>query len=692
MSKNSPFIYVFLKEENGKTITLIQLYSQIPIKQTYKPIMDKLKLSKPSTFSLYFQNKLLIDPITLKEAGVPNYGDLFLKLQQESTLTTDKASVVQNSPKKPVSLQNQGINQATQIMQPNWATLGLYEVVANKNVMPDSVNALIDESISLGSPLGWSPKKMSVRKIPVLSKLNRNSEKVAPKTNENTKLAEKALLAEKTLIKKIVLIQTFMRGKKAKKLFLLRKKKLRYRNCIIEELIQSEGKYKNSLFCIKNNVILKFREKKFMTKEVEYTVFSTLENICELSENLHTILNGIFEGGFIKHRTKIAEVILKMMPYFKLYTPYFNNFDQSRVCLEKLRKSNGKLAIWLKENEHMPQLENLDLSSLLIKPIQRLPKYVLLFKDLKKNTEEAHPDYRNIVETLEKFEQINNELNSQMKEYLRKIRIFELQQIFGDPNKLQILEAGREFLEEEAISIILGDLPREAILYFFTDMLVVGCRVNNNDWKLLKSIVLDENSYCREQQDTQYFENVFTVYGKEAMTLCTDNLENRLKAMGIVNILIKGIKEKSRNKGVKTLNKGKTLAIMKQLQDHPVVIKVLGSIKRGVKNFNPYTVYVIQITKENWRQNLYFRYSELLKMDEMVKKEFLSIKMSHFPPKNWLNGNTPQVIESRKLLIEAFLQTLLQNEKIIENSKKVMNFLGLPLNFYEIEANLNVNI
>jgi len=214
----------------------------------------------------------------------------------------------------------------------------------------------------------------------------------------------------------------------------------------------------------------------------------------------------------------------------------------------------------------------------------------------------------------------------------------------------------------------------------------------NNDWKLIKTIDLDTNSYVREQQDTQYFENVFTVYGKETMTLCTETKENKQKLMEGINTLIKEIKSKNKNRGdnTKKFNKGKTLAVMKKLHEFPIVIKVLGTIKRGLKNFNPYTVYSILIIKENWKQCVYFRYSELLKLDELVKKEYSGIVISHFPPKNWLNGQKPQVIESRKLLIEPFLQSLLQNEKVIDNCKKVLNFLGLPLNFYEIEADQNV--
>ena len=35
----------------------------------------------------------------------------------------------------------------------------------------------------------------------------------------------------------------------------------------------------------------------------------------------------------------------------------------------------------------------LDFDSFIVKPIQRLPKYVLLLKDLLKHTDPTHPDY-----------------------------------------------------------------------------------------------------------------------------------------------------------------------------------------------------------------------------------------------------------------------------------------------------------
>ncbi len=51
----------------------------------------------------------------------------------------------------------------------------------------------------------------------------------------------------------------------------------------------------------------------------------------------------------------------------------------------------------------------MDLTSLLIMPIQRLTKYRLLFKDLIKHTDETHPDYKDLQKALEVIGNINDE-------------------------------------------------------------------------------------------------------------------------------------------------------------------------------------------------------------------------------------------------------------------------------------------
>ena len=52
----------------------------------------------------------------------------------------------------------------------------------------------------------------------------------------------------------------------------------------------------------------------------------------------------------------------------------------------------------------------------MITPVQRLPRYELLLRDLVKNTAKNHPDYPNLTFALEKMTEINVFINEQQRD------------------------------------------------------------------------------------------------------------------------------------------------------------------------------------------------------------------------------------------------------------------------------------
>jgi hypothetical protein len=67
-----------------------------------------------------------------------------------------------------------------------------------------------------------------------------------------------------------------------------------------------------------------------------------------------------------------------------------------------------------------------------VKPIQRLPKYVLLLKDYLKHTEKTHRDYSNIEKALNKFSEVNDDNNAKMDKVMTNAKMFELQRFVGE--------------------------------------------------------------------------------------------------------------------------------------------------------------------------------------------------------------------------------------------------------------------
>ena len=84
----------------------------------------------------------------------------------------------------------------------------------------------------------------------------------------------------------------------------------------------------------------------------------------------------------------------------------------------KALQSNPEFVEFIRQKRNQV-LKGMEIESFLIKPVQRLPKYVLLYKDLLKHTDPNHPDYENISRCLTEFSKINDANNEGMNKYLR---------------------------------------------------------------------------------------------------------------------------------------------------------------------------------------------------------------------------------------------------------------------------------
>jgi hypothetical protein len=76
----------------------------------------------------------------------------------------------------------------------------------------------------------------------------------------------------------------------------------------------------------------------------------------------------------------------------KLYTLFIHHYSQARTALENAKQTKPSLSKALEDLSRETR-GKLTLEDLLIKPVQRIPRYLLFVKDLMKQTPPAHPDY-----------------------------------------------------------------------------------------------------------------------------------------------------------------------------------------------------------------------------------------------------------------------------------------------------------
>ena len=506
--------------------------------------------------------------------------------------------------------------------------------------------------------------------------------------NENK--LKKMFSKNTNLEKKLIKIQSFLRMKLVRIKFLKKRKRLNYRRNVINELIQTEELYVNDLNLIYQEIMIPVKEQKILTSEEYLKLFSNLESIYKFNETFCSELISKF-SEFEIQKTKIGDVVEKVIPFFRFYFSYCNNFERSNNFLMKLRKdkSNQNFLQFIQPLENKSSLKNMDLSSYLIKPVQRLPKYVLLFKDLFKHTDDDHPDYENIKRALKMFLEINKENNQKMDNYLRNFKMFELQKQF-ESGKLIILDPKREFIEEQPLNLIFNNVSRSVICYFLSDMILVTEREGGGvNYKLVNHLTLGEFSTVKEIRNFKHFNHLIRVTGNEtSLTFSADNSENKIQIINLISKLITKLKEKSEQKKNVFVKMGSTMEAFKGIissKNLGIAVNIIGTEERNVADYTRHTVYIIEIELNSYTQKLFMTYSKLRKLQELVENKYKKLKIPYLPKQNWyMNKTKSKIIESRMILIENFLQILLQNDKVIKKPEKILEFLNLPIDFYEI--------
>ena len=110
--------------------------------------------------------------------------------------------------------------------------------------------------------------------------------------------------------------------------------------------------------------------------ELINAVFSNLEQLSMFHQALCVKL------GEAATPREVCAVFCRHADYLKMYTPYVNNYSEALKALQQLH-DNRKFSKLCAEKKQ--SMAGMDLTAYLIMPVQRIPRYELLLKELKRN-------------------------------------------------------------------------------------------------------------------------------------------------------------------------------------------------------------------------------------------------------------------------------------------------------------------
>ena len=95
----------------------------------------------------------------------------------------------------------------------------------------------------------------------------------------------------------------------------------------------------------------------------------------------------------------------------KSYSNYVNNYGTALQTLNDVSKTKP-FKRFIQSPRVKKHLNRQDLRSLLVAPVQRIPRYVLLLQDFVNNTCKDHPDYADLSLALDGIKKIAETVNA----------------------------------------------------------------------------------------------------------------------------------------------------------------------------------------------------------------------------------------------------------------------------------------
>ncbi|XP_033204300.1 putative protein tag-52 [Bombus vancouverensis nearcticus] len=208
----------------------------------------------------------------------------------------------------------------------------------------------------------------------------------------------------------------------------------------IQEILTTEATYLRQLEILMEYFVQPIIEKKLL----HHSLLSTL------SENIKTLYN--VSGELIKELKQdprnIAGAFHKLAPFFKLYSVYAYDYEQILSLLQIKQENDTEFKDFISKQETRPEVGR-KLPSLLITPIQRVPRYKLLLREVLQHTSNKHKEYNLLQACLVEVEKAARHINTFIEQYEESQKLLRLQKCIVNP--INLIKPGRKLIKQGAL-------------------------------------------------------------------------------------------------------------------------------------------------------------------------------------------------------------------------------------------------
>jgi hypothetical protein len=202
------------------------------------------------------------------------------------------------------------------------------------------------------------------------------------------------------------------------------------RKAIASELLQTERNYVNLL----DTIITVFKEplensvtrsSAILPAEDIRAIFSSFPDILKIHASLMECLTQEIETW--SPQTDIGNVILKHTDSLvKTYPRFVNFFEMTKEKIQQCERQYPRFHAFLKWNISKPECDRQSLHELMIAPVQRIPRLILLLQEMLKHTPERHQQNESLENAVRQLKTVVTHINEDKRRTESQMLLFEI--------------------------------------------------------------------------------------------------------------------------------------------------------------------------------------------------------------------------------------------------------------------------
>lgn len=219
----------------------------------------------------------------------------------------------------------------------------------------------------------------------------------------------------------------------------------------------------------------------------------------------------LYEG--LPYFMTIGDIYSEMAPFLKVYVSYVTNYERCVTFIRKYRQICPQFDQWLERRKKHADSNGLDITSLMIMPVQRVPRYRILLDALLDKTDKEHADRYLLEEARDAVSNIAEYQNGKIRQAKNLRRVYQLSKRL----KLKdLVSPSRRIIREGKVEVH----KCQCIAYLFNDLLVLeqedrrGLQPQCEVFSLLDSFISGGNEFgitIRISEQTEFGEKTSVV-------------------------------------------------------------------------------------------------------------------------------------------------------------------------------------